>query len=170
MLFQRFPTLARKIQQALEEGSASPSLQLVRQQVDGLRALGFECPSWAALRNGTRPALPEEDGDEEDPTHFKHGWQFYAAKHTMLNEHSSLLHQLAPDQQALLRSQSGAGAGTWLLAVPSCDWMTLPDNLFLLALRRRLFLPVPFAAAKCKFCGNEADRWGHHALACTRSG
>ena len=31
-------------------------------------------------------------------------------------------------------------------------------------------MPVPLAAAKCKFCGNEADRWGHHALACTRSG
>lgn len=168
VLSQRFPTLATKIQQALEEGSAAPSLQVVRQQTDGLRALGFECPSWTALRNGVRPALPEED--EEDPTHFKHGWQFYATKHTLLNEHSSLLHQLAPDQQALLRSQSGAGAGTWLLAVLPCEWMTLPDNLFLLALRRRLFLPVPLAAAKCKFYGNGADRWGHHALACTRSG
>lgn len=117
-----------------------------------------------------RPARPEESGNDDDPTHFKHGSQFYATKHALLHEHSSLLHQLTRDQQALLRFQSGTGADSWVLAIPSCDWVTLPGNLFLLALRRRLFLPVSFAAANCGFYGKLADQWGHHCLACTRSG
>ena len=64
----------------------------------------------------------------------------------------------------------GTGAGAWLLAVPSSDWLQLDDNLFLLALRRRLFLPTPLAPSVCHSCGAQSAEWGHHALACNRSG
>ena len=169
-LHKRFPSLASKITLALNNGSAAPSLQYVRECVDWLLGVGFECPSWLALQNGARPLTPEAIGSEEDPTHFKHGWQFYATKQVYKQEHISLLSQMSPPQQALLRSQAGTGAGDWLLAFPTSEWFTLPDNLFLLVLRRRMFLPLPLAANLCAACGQIADALGHHTLSCTRSG
>ena len=151
-LHKRFPTLAAKITRALDEGSTAPSLQYVRDSVEWLRGVGFTCPSWPDLKNGARPLRPEQIGAESDPTHFKHGWQFYATRQVYDQEHSLVLAQLNPSQQALLRSQAGVGAGDWLLAIPSSEWLALPDNLFLLALRRRLCLPVPLANAVCKAC------------------
>ena len=169
-LHKRFPTLAAKITRALDEGSTAPSLQYVRDSVEWLRGVGFTCPSWLDLKNGARPLRPEQIGAESDPTHFKHGWQFYATRQVYDQEHSLVLAQLNPSQQALLRSQAGVGAGDWLLAIPSSEWLALPDNLFLLALRRRLFLPVPLANAVCKACAAPLDELGHHTLSCNRSG
>ena len=83
---------------------------------------------------------------------------------------SSLLDRLEPGQQAMLRSQAGTGAGDWLLAIPSSDMLRLPDNLFLLVLRRRVFLELPLAGSACKACSEELDAFGHHLLSCTRSG
>ena len=33
-----------------------------------------------------------------------------------------------------------------------------------------MFLPLPLVANMCQACGAPVDEWGHHALACTRSG
>ena len=46
----------------------------------------------------------------------------------------------------------------------------LPDNLFLLVWRRRVFLELPLAGSACKACSEELDAFGHHLLSCTRSG
>ena len=103
---------------------------------------------------------PELIGDDRDPSHFQHGWQFHATRHVHEQDKINLLSQLTPDRQALLRSQSGTGAGAWLLVVPSSDWLSLDDFLFLLALRRRLFLPLPLATNACQACGAQVDEWG----------
>ena len=161
-------TRSAKLLWALEEGSNSRSLEYVRQSVDWLQRLGFQCPNWAALRAGARPLTPEELGEDEDPVPFKHGWQFHATKHVLKQEHGSLMVQLPANQQALLRSQSGTGAGSWLIAIPTSDWLTLPDSLFFSALRRRLFLAMLMAADSCEACGHALDQWGHHSLACTK--
>ena len=169
-LHKRFPALAAKITRALNEGSFAPSVQYVRDSVEWLRGVGFECPSWVGLKNGVRPRRPEQVGDETDPAHFKHGWQFYASRQVYDQEHNVLLAQFEPGQRALLRSQAGVGAGDWLLAVPSSDWLKLSDSLFLLALRRRMFLPMPLARSACTACSASLDEFGHHLLSCTRSG
>ena len=135
-----------------------------------LHTAGFSCPSWEARKNGARPVSPELVGVEPDPAHFKHGWQFHATRKVLEHEHSNLLTRLAPGQQAMLRSQAGTGAGDWLLAIPSCDAFPLPDNLYLLVLRRRLFLELPLAGSTCKACSEPLDALGHHLLSCTRSG
>ena len=151
-------------------GSVAPSLQYVRESIDWLHGVGFTCPSWADLRAGARPLTPEQIGSESDPAHFKHGWQFYATQQVLKHDHESFLSELEPGQQAQLRPQAGTGAGSWLLAVPTSDLLRLPDNLFLLALRKRLFLPMPLAGSHCKSCRATLDEWGHHMLSCTRSG
>ena len=45
--------------------------------------------------------------------------------------------------RALFRSQSGTHAGGWLAAIPAEPYAQLPPDLVLLALRRRLRLPLP---------------------------
>ena len=169
-LHKRFPALAAKIRAALDTGSTAPSLEYVRDSVVWLQGVGFVCPSWTDLKNGVRPRSAEQIGNESDPAHFKHGWQFYATQQVYEQEHQVLHAQLNPTQQAMLRSQAGIGAGDWLLAIPSSNWFKLADNLFLLALRRRMFLPLPAARSSCTSCLAPLDEFGHHLLSCTRSG
>ena len=82
-----------------------------------------------------------------------------------------LLPALAPPAQALLmRSQSGPRAAAWLGTVPSEAGATMPPDRMLIALRRRLRLPLPVAPGRCgahgPSCGAAVDVYGDHYAAC----
>ena len=62
---------------------------------------------------------------------------------------TELLPALTPPAQALLRSQSGPRAAAWLGTVPSEAGTTMPPDRMLIALRRRLRLPLPVAPGRC---------------------
>ena len=84
-----------------------------------------------------------------------------------------LLPTLPPDHRALLRSQSGPHAGSWLAAIPGEAATTLSPEAMQVALRRRLRLPLPIASGRCgpsPGCGGPVDLLGDHALACPRTG
>ena len=59
-------------------------------------------------------------------------------------QRTRLLSGLPADARALLRSQSGAYAGEWLRAIPADAGSTLAPPEMLIALRRRLRLPLPW--------------------------
>ena len=63
-------------------------------------------------------------------------------------QRTRLLSGLPADARALLRSQSGAYAGEWLRAIPADAGSTLAPPEMLIALRRRLRLPLSLAAAR----------------------
>ena len=71
----------------------------------------------------------------------------------------TLLPALPPSACALLHSQAGPHAGTWVTAIPAEPATTLPPQAMQLALRR----PSPG-------CGELVDTFGDHALACPRAG
>ena len=103
-------------------------------------------PAWADLAQGARP--PEQQGDDADPGEWAHGWQRRASR--TRNRHfreRELLPSLPPAHQALLRSQAGPHAGALLAAIPSDALTTLAPTAMLIALRRRLRLPLPLCAA-----------------------
>ena len=75
---------------------------------------------------------------------------------------------LPPPAQAMLRSQSGPHAAAWPGAIPSEAGSALPPDRMLIALRRRLRLPLPVAPHRCGAhghgCGAAVDAYGdHHA-------
>eukprot|EP00973_Karenia_brevis_P046138 6394150-Karenia_brevis.AAC.1 len=131
----------------------------------------MERPSWQALveglRAGDRASLP---GSDPDPGMWQHGWQFKACDALEKCSLERRRGEAQPWQLALLRSQSGRGAGEWLLAVPATSATTLGSTQFLLALRFRLALPLPTEISYCRSCGASRDEFGHHCLACMRSG
>ena len=87
---------------------------------------------------------------------------------------TELLPAFAPPAQALLRSQSGPRAAAWLGTVPSEAGTTIPPDRMLIALRRRLRLPLPVAQGRCGAhgpgCGATVDVYGDHYAACPRTG
>ena len=74
-----------------------------------------------------------------------------------------------PDnKRAILRSQSGPGAGLTLSSVPSCAFVWIDSHLFQVFLVRRL-RPLPQSLALCR-CGRPLRLLGHDGVACSRAG
>ena len=125
------------------------------------------CPTWQAIQEGERPARPTDAGPGDC-------WQFHATRTRNLHFRSRvLLPAMPPSSRAMLRSQAGPHAGAWLSAIPGEPSTTLTPQAMLLALRRRLRLPLPLSPHRCgpnPGCGLEVDALGDHALACPRTG
>ena len=79
---------------------------------------------------------------------------------------SGMLEVLADHEKALLRSQSGLGAGVALSATPSSYHTRIDSQLFRVLL---LHLPLPPPSRFCR-CGRPIDALGHHRAACARTG
>ena len=168
----RLPSFAERYRVALEGGGDDiPNLRAAAECRELLQAEGWEaCPSWRAILQGARPAPPEHAG----PGDWPHGWQFYASR--TRNQHfrdNVLLPAMLPSARALVRSQSGPHAGSWLTAIPAEPATTLAPQAMQLALRRRLRMPLPISHSRCgptHGCGGHMDQFGDHALACPRTG
>ena len=178
VLRERLPDVAAHCLQQLAEDTPATAacLRELAAAAGALDAAGWNGrPSWAALAS-SRPSPPPPLAESE-PGVWRHGWQHSAslALFTAFRERS-LLPALPPASQALLRSQSGAGAGAWLFAVPSDPGTALPPHHMLICLRRRLRLPLPLSFANCgqaagsHGCGRPLDIYGDHNAACPRSG
>ena len=73
-----------------------------------------------------------------------------------------------PAERALVRSQSGPGAGVPFLTSPSSPLTRIEAPLFRVLLQGRLRLPLPLS--KRMWCGHSIDSFGHHRAACSRTG
>jgi hypothetical protein len=62
------------------------------------------------------------------------------------------------------------GAGAWLTAPPVEDGREIDSELFKVALKRRLRMPVFEQDSHCPLCGQVLDTWGDHALVCQCGG
>ena len=129
---------------------------------------GASLPSWEDLLAGARPE-PEPEAERE-PGSFGHGWQCVAASARGKAEHAQFLTEKSDVHCALLNTQSGRGAGDWLVVVPTSKPLVLEPFDFLTCLRRRLLLEVPLCNATCRGCSGRLDCYGHHILACNRTG
>ena len=149
MIRDRHPRVANMIVDVLAS-LVTPTLNGVAQSDFAVRGVqGFEAPSWQVLSHGARPP--------SCTTRFAT---------------ASRVEQCFPrpiDEKAMLRSQSGPGAGVALSAVPSCDVLRLAPHLFRVLLLRRLRLPLPLVSHTCR-CGRPLDAFGHHRAACCRAG
>ena len=62
------------------------------------------------------------------------------------------------------------GAGAWLTAPPTEDGREMAAELFRIAVKRRLRVPVFDEDAFCPCGGDPLDRWGDHAIMCPCGG
>jgi hypothetical protein len=144
-----------------------------------LDAAGFSRPTWHDVRQGVRPATPNED--ELTPGEWRHGWQFYASDACEQHESRLLLRAFAvhgrqlgiqgtaPDR-ARLHSCAGPHAGSWLTVAPTSPALQLANDEISCALRRRVGLATGAELAQCEGCGRNLDAFGHHRCNCTRTG
>ena len=103
-------------------------------------------PEWRTIHDGLRPA----QCDLPEPGERCQGWQHHGSRACSTRfRDTELLPALAPLAQAVLRSQSGPHAAAWLGTVPSEAGTTIPPDRMLIALRRRLRLPLPVAQGRC---------------------
>ena len=128
-------------------------------------------PSWHDVHNGVRPA----QCDLPEPGERCQGWQHHGSRACSTHfRETELLPTLPPPAQTMLRSQSGPHAAAWLGAIPSEAGSALPPDRMLIALRRRLRLPLPVAPHRCGAhghgCGAAVDAYGDHHAACPRTG
>ena len=77
-----------------------------------------------------------------------------------------LMPRAAEDERALLRSQSGLGAGMSFSVVPSNPLVRIESQLFRVLLLRRLRLTTSHT---CR-CGRLLDFIGHHRASCAQAG
>lgn len=170
-IITRFPMLGENILNQLD-GRVACSSFTIRAVIEArsfLDEAGFSSPHWVALAAGHRPPEAAEDM-ERDPGQWQHGWQFFACDMLERREVEELREVMPDWMVALHRSQGGVGASAWLTCIPLCEALTLEPMLFLTALRRRLFLPLPVGSRFCRACNCSVDAWGHHALVCRRLG
>ena len=116
---------------------------------------GFVVPSWSALARAVRP--PPRGPEDFEPGAQRSGWQHEASSRMeqdfRVTQHFPLL---LDSELALMRSQSGPGAGVALHTTP-CNMQTrIEPQLFRVLLLRRLRVPLPFSRRNCR-CGSPLD-------------
>ena len=137
MIQTRHPAVADLVVHHMERGAAI--------QLEGIQ--GFEVPQWRDLAAGLRP--PDREPEEHEPGGIRRGWQ---------HEASSRLEQ-GGSKRAMVRSQSGPGAGVAFSTTPSSLLTRIKSPLFRVLLQLRLRLPLPLSICL-----------GHHRAACSRTG
>ena len=171
MVRARHPGLANLIVQALEGDTREPCLRELQQARAQVVMEGCtSCPGWQELAMGARPQQPQ-DAEPGEPGEWPRGWQRAAAgaresfaREAMLNGPLAISTQVA-----LLRSQSGPCGGKVFTVLPTSTLTTVPSAELRVLLLRRLHLPIPVAARRCR-CRGELDARGHHRAACSTCG
>ena len=168
MVHQRHPDIARVLVDHLEGDAETPYLSAAvacARELEGVE--GFHPPSWTALALGARPPPPQEEFERDA---LKGGWQHEASSRVERQfRERNVLPVLTDGERALLRSQSGSGAGVALSTVPCNPLVRIEPQLFRVLLLRRLRLSLPLARRFCR-CGRLLDSYGHHRASCARAG
>ena len=117
MVHQRHPDIARVLVDHLEGDADTPYLSaavVCARELEGVE--GFHPPFWTAFALGARPPLPQEEFEMHA---LKGGWQHEASSRVERQfRERNKLPVLTDGERALLRSQSGVGAGVALSTVP----------------------------------------------------
>ena len=157
------PAFAHWTVRALSGEHTPACLRAAEESRSLLVAEGWSEPD--ELARGAAPRAAEADADIE-LGEWRHGWQRHASRtrNLFFRDHV-LLPSLPPASRAMLRSQAGPHAGAWLTAIPSDRHTSLAPDVMLIALRRRLRLPLPLAPATCgdrdaPGCGQRSDALG----------
>ena len=168
MIRHRHPAVAERLVTELEGGPSTPFLSAAAEAARALTGvMGFEPPSWHAAALGARP--PRRDPEDFEPGTVRQGWQHEASRRVEDLHREGLFTMLSDQEQALVRSQAGPGAGAALTALPTCNETSIPSHLFRAVLLRRLRQPLPISERSCR-CGRLLDVCGHHRAACARVG
>ena len=168
MIQERHPTVADQIVYHLEGVPDSPCLSSAWRAAASLHGVrGWEVPQWSALARGLRPEVVEPDAYQPGCT--RQGWQHEVSSRLEEEFRESLFPDMVPSRQALLRSQSGPGAGAAFSVTPSSALTRIESPLFRVLLQRRLHLPLSLSNRICG-CGRPTDSFGHHRAACGRTG
>jgi len=175
---QKLPVIAASFVAELEAGGrASRSLTEAAAARDLLVAEGWDgCPEWRDLANGSvaPPSLQtrQEHADSATPEEgeFAHGWQFHAADARERSAVEAAWAAWGPTERAMLLSQIGAGAATWLTTTPSDAWTELKPSQCVSALRRRIWQPLPASGDACPGCDAALDPHGWHLSSCGAAG
>ena len=121
--------------------------------------------------DGRRPPSVESgEGEGADVGEWEHGWQYHASDAREKARMREFWNALEGHGRARLRSQLGPGAAAWLVALPTTKDLQIRPTWFAIALRLRLWLPLPAYGASCPWCSEALDPWGFHLLACTAQG
>ena len=124
-------------------------------------------PHGQPLLWGARPPLSQEDFELDA---LKGGWQHEASSRVERQfRERNVLPVLTDGEGALLRSQSGSGAGVALSTVPCDPLRRIEPQLFRVLLLSHLRLLLPLARRFCR-CGRLLDSYGHHRASCAKAG
>ena len=117
--------------------------------------------AWSLLRNRVSPEA-NVDIHEQSPT------QKYLSGLVDAQHLTTLKAATATDLsfQAHLSLVGQATAGAWLTALPVDDGRAIEGDLFRVAIKRRLRVPMQEEDGFCPLCGQGMDRFGDHALTC----
>ena len=152
------------------DASLPHSLAQFRDAVVILQAQG-SVTDVASLLDAAPPAAGPDD--ESDPGEMRRGWQYRLCSQTETHYREQVvLPACTAARQAMLRSQSGPGAGMWLATRPRTSETTMSPTRFQVALRRRLRWPLQLGPRRCngRTCGRILDPEGDHWASCMRSG
>ena len=167
---QRHPAVAAGLIDQLTGGAApTTSSREAAQALGELTAEGFHAPSWHELLQGALAPQPDANLEEQEFGNHLRGWQRVATASRDRLDETGLHAALDPASQALLLSQGGAHGGRALTAFPTAPEFTFPDSHFRILLLRRLRMPLPLAARRCR-CRRFLDPLGDHRAACHRCG
>ena len=166
MVQKRHPDVAHLIIGEMHQDTRSESIRGVVECEGILQSVGFDVPTWTALAQGAHPFNPEGD---EDSTAPRAGWQRPATSRLHEECVSEMWPAFSDTEKALMLSQSGPMCGEPFTCFPTTRETRFDSQSFRLLLLRRLRLPLPFTARRCR-CGRPLDPCGHHRAACARVG
>ena len=143
-IHKRHPVVANQLVDELEGQPTTPFLSAAAEAVRNFTGtLRFDPPSWQAALHGARP--PPRNPEDFEPGTVRQGWQHEASSFVEAKFRETLFYRLSEQEQALIRSQAGPGAGSALTALPTGSETTIPSHLFRIVLLRRLRQPLPLS-------------------------
>ena len=170
VLKDKRPALAEMLLSQLDRpAEAQPAcLREATEAKELLLACGQEGqPTWRQAAEGLVAPPQPEDAEAGE---WRHGWQFTAcAVLETYTRHNEILPMATPQQQAVIRSQSGPSAGKWLTTTPKSPQLTLLPLRMQVSLRYRLLYKLPITRLRCS-CRARLDPYGYHWAACPRTG
>ena len=167
-VWKRYPDIVAAFVAQLEGVTEAEHLRcavFAARILDGIQ--GFEIPSWGALVEGARP--PPRDPEDHEPGSQRQGWHEASSRVEREFRDEQLFPAISDTHRALLRSQSGPGAGMFLCTTPYNPLTRLDSFTFRVLFCRRLRLPLPLTKHICR-CGRRTDVYGHHRAACAQFG